>query len=420
MVMLTLKLAFRNILRQRRRSLLTALSMTGGYMLFVFSISLLEGSWSNVVDIFTLDRTGHIQIHQGDYASRPKVHKTIQDCASIEAALASNEDVIGWAPRVHSPALAWGLGDAGPGGELTEAGKTSPAQIIGIDPVLEPNVTRIRSKVTEGEYLEAYPNEDGYHQAMIGRSLANALQLGLGDELVLISSGADGSIANDIFIVSAIIGNRTSFDRLGVYLPITAAQEYLATGKDVHEYAMLVNRPSQNESVAAELQAQLPAQQVSTWQQLEATFYRTMQSDKQGNYFTMGLVVFIVFIGVLNTVLMSVLERTREFGVLKSIGTRPLGLVRLIVLETLMLGGASVALGLLLILPVVAWFTHHGIVMAQAVDMGGVAFDTMKGEFSAYIFFMPMGFILAMAALISLPPGIRAARILPRNALGSH
>lgn len=406
--MLILKLAARNILRQRRRSLLTALSMTGGYMLFVFSISLLEGSWSNVVDIFTLDHTGHIQIHKGNYAKRPKIHKTIQDRATVESALAGHDEVTGWAPRVFSAALAYG-GD-----------KTSPAQVMGIDPEREPDVTRILLKVSDGEYFRTLPNEDGYFEAMIGRGLANALRLGVGDEIVLISSGADGSIANDIFVISAIIGNTTSFDRLTVYLPVTVAQEFLSTGPDVHEYALLVEDKDDNEKVAAELQAALPALTVSTWQVIESTFYRTMQSDKQGDHFMMGLIVFIVFVGVLNTVLMSVLERTREFGVLRSIGSRPFELIRLIFLETVMLVSASVLVGLALIIPVVLWFSHTGLAIPEAVDIGGVKFTQMKGEFSPYVFFMPMGFMFVTAALISLPPGLRAARILPRDALGSH
>ena len=406
--MLTLKLAFRNIMRQRRRSLLTALSMAGGYMLFVFSMSLLEGSWSNVVDIFTLDQTGHIQIHKDDYAKRPKIHKTIRDRDAVEAALKANDEVGGWAPRVYSAALAYG------------SDKTSPAQIFGIDPEREPSVTRIKQKVTAGTYFDATPNADGYFKAMIGAGLARTLHLELGDELVLISSGADGSIANDIFIVSAIIGNTTSFDRLGVYLPISVAQIFLATGADVHEYALLAKDKHANVELAAALQSDIPELKVSPWQEIEATFYRTMQSDKQGNHFTMGLIVFIVFIGVLNTVLMSVLERTREFGVLKSIGCRPFELIRLIFIETVMLAAISVAVGFVIILPVIIWFTQVGLQMDMAVDMGGVVFDTMKGEISTYVFLMPMGFMLLTAALISIPPGLRAARILPRVALGSH
>jgi len=382
--------------------------MAGGYILFVFSMSLLEGSWSNVVDIFTLDHTGHIQVHKDDYAKRPKIHKTIENPTVVETTLKNHEDVTGWAPRVYSSALAYG------------GNKTSIAQIFGIDPELEPTVTRILQKVSAGKYFSAQPNADGYFPAMIGRGLANSLKLDVGGEIVLISSGADGSIANDIFIITAIIGNTTSFDRLGVFLPLTVAQEFLSIGGEVHEFALLARDKHDNEQLAAELQSLMPSLKVSPWQQIEATFYRTMQSDKQGNYFTMALIVFIVFIGVLNTVLMSVLERTKEFGVLKSIGCRPSELVKLIFIETVMLASISITVGLALILPVIAWFTEVGIKLDISVDMGGVVFDTMKGDLSAYVVFMPMGFMLLTAALISLPPGLRAARIQPRVALRGH
>ncbi|MGV0034882.1 MAG: ABC transporter permease, partial [Candidatus Azotimanducaceae bacterium WSBS_2022_MAG_OTU7] len=144
------------------------------------------------------------------------------------------------------------------------------------------------------------------------------------------------------------------------------------------------------------------------------------ESDKQGNYFTMGLIVFIVFIGVLNTVLMSVLERTREFGVLRAIGSRPMQLVRLITLETFMLAFISVMVGLLLILPIIYWSAEVGMLLPAPIDMSGMEFQHLKGEFSPRVFWLPMAFILATAVLVSIPPGFRAARILPKNAMGSH
>ncbi|MDA0976969.1 MAG: ABC transporter permease [Proteobacteria bacterium] len=406
--MLTLTIAFRNIFRQRRRSLLTGLSMCGGYILFVLSTSLLEGSYGNVIDIFTLDHVGHIQIHQDDYLDRPKIYKTIKDQAAVRAVLEAHEDVTGYAPRVYSPALAY-AGD-----------KTYPARVIGIDTALEPTVSRIRQKVTEGEFFSASPDADGYYTAMIGRGLAISLELSLGDEIVLISQGADGSIANDIYLVGGVIGNRTSFDRMAVYLPLPAAQQFLALGTDVHEYALLVDDRNDNRDIASVLAAALPDLTVSPWQEVESTFYRTMQSDKQGNHFMMGIVVFIVFIGVLNTVLMSVLERTREFGVLRAIGCRPGRLVQLVLLETLLLASFSIGIGILLVTPAVIWLTEVGFQIPEPIDMSGVMFQHMKGELNAYVYLMPMGFIFATAALISLPPGFRAARILPRDALGSH
>jgi ABC-type lipoprotein release transport system permease subunit len=255
---------------------------------------------------------------------------------------------------------------------------------------------------------------------MIGRGLHITLKLNVGDEIVLISLGADGSIANDIFVVSAIIGNKTSFDRMAVYLPLNAAQEFLSLGNDVHEYVLLVNNKDDNEAIANELSAQLTEVTVSPWQVVEAFFYRTMQADKQGNYFTMGLLTFIVFIGVLNTVLMSILERTREFGVLRAIGSRPMQLVRLITLETFILAFISVMVGFLLILPIIYWSAEVGMLLPEPIDVGGVKFHHLRGAMSVRIFWIPMVFMLATAVIISLPPGFRAARILPKEAMGSH
>lgn len=406
--MLTLRLAYRNIFRQRRRSLLTALSMTGGYMLFVFSFSLLEGSYGNLIEIFTLDNTGHIQIHKDDYLDKPKIYKTIQSRELVEQTLRENTSVASFTPRVFSPVLAYARD------------KTYPAQVIGVDTRSEPTVSRLALKVSEGNYFSSQLTEDGYYEAMIGRGLANSLKLEIGDEIVLISQGADGSIANDLFLVTAFIGNKTSFDRMAVYLPLGAAQEFLSMGTDVHEYALLVSNPRENEEVAEVLDRELPDLNVSPWQVVEATFYRTMQSDKQGNHFMMALIVFIVFIGVLNTVLMSVLERTREFGVMRAIGSRPLQLVQLISLETVILASFSVLLGFVLVLPFIYWTTEVGFLLAEPIDMSGISFQHLKGEFSTRVFLIPMFFVLGTALLVSVPPGLRAAHILPKDALGSH
>lgn len=406
--MLILKLAFRNILRQKRRSLLTGLSMTGGYVLTVFSLSLLEGSYGNVIDIFTLDHTGHIQIHKDNYMRRPKMYKSIEQRDALEAILTNRDDIKSFTPRVFAPALAYG------------GNKTSPAQVIGVDVEREPKTSRLDQKVKTGSYFDSAANADGYFQAMIGKGISDTLHMGIGDELVLISQGADGSIANDIFIVRAIVGNKTSYDRLGVYLPLQAAQSFLSMGNQVHEYAILVNDKSKNQAIASSLQTLIPELTVSPWQEVEETFYNSMQADKQGNYFSMGIIIFIVFIGVLNTVLMSILERTREFGVLRAIGSRPIEIIKMIFLETTFLAGISIAIGVVLSIPLIHWFTSVGILLPEPIDMGGIEFQHMKGEFSLYVFAAPAALIFGFAALVSLPPGLRASRILPRDALGSH
>ncbi len=405
--MLLLKLAFRNILRQRRRTILTVLSMTGGYILCCLSFSLTEGSYKNVIRIFTMDHTGHIQIHRDDYLQRPKVFKGIDDTPQQRQEILSQPGVHSIAPRVFAPALAY----AGT--------RNTPVQIVGIEPQLEKTTSRLFDKVNQGQYFDVNLNADGYYSAMLGMGVAESLQIKIGDELILISQGADGSIANDIYIVTALVGTRNSWDRNKVYLPLSVAQEFLSFYGKVHQYSLLLADESAVDSTTQSLTTALPTLTINPWMQVEATFYNSMEADKRGNRFTLLIIVFIVFIGVLNTVLMSVLERTREFGVLKAIGSRPGTIAGLILIETMMLAVMSLLVGVVIAAPIIAWFALRGIALPDPIDMGGIEFGFMTGEFSVGVFAWPMLLIMAFAIAVSIPPGIRAARVSPTRAMGS-
>ena len=313
--MLELQLAWRNLLRQRRRSILTGLSIAGGYFLITFAVSLIEGSYGNMIELFTRDRVGHVQIHALDYRERPRTQRVLQPASELLETLQGPSDVVGVAPRILTAALAYG------------DEKSSPVQIVGIDPALEPTVTHIQDKVMEGAYfpktsLEFESEDSDVAPALIGVGIARALDIGLGDPLILIGQGADGSIANDQYVVIGLVGNEQSADRMTVYLPILAAQRFLSLGDAVHEIALRLENISGARSKAAMLQSTLPELDVAPWQEIEATFFQTMQADREGNQFGLFMIIFLVFIGVLNTVLMSVLERTREFGVLRAMGCR--------------------------------------------------------------------------------------------------
>ncbi len=406
--MLLLKLAFRNIFRQRRRSLLTALSMAGGYLLCALSISLSEGSYNSAINFFTLDHTGHIQIHQGNYHSRPKVHKTIDDPAQLSTLLDANGDIEHHTLRAFAPALAYSDTD------------NTAVQVIGVDLPREKATSRLALKVKQGQYINQQMNEDGYYAAMIGAGVANMLDISIGDELILISQGADGSIANDIFIVGAIVGDKDSLDKSSVFLPLIAAQEFLGMQGKVHEVSILLKDGDMARELTEDLQEQLSYLNVLPWQIIESTFYNTMKADQEGMNFTLGIIVFIVFIGVLNTVLMSVMERTREFGVLRAIGSRPLTIISLIALETTLLSVMSIFVGFLLSLPVISWFSFIGVELSQPVDVGGVMMSSLRGDMTTYVFTAPVIAILIFALMVSIPTGIRAARISPTEAMGSH
>jgi len=406
--MLLLKLAFRNIFRQKRRSLLTALSMAGGYLLCALSFSTTEGSYSNVINLFTLDHTGHVQIHKDNYLQQPKTFTLIDDPELISKVMDAHKEIVSHTLRVYAPVLAYS--DTG----------NSPARLIGVDVDREKETSRLFEKVRSGTYLSEQVDENGYYPALIGKGISNSLKSSLGDELVLISQGADGSIANDIFIISGIVGNKDSLDKNLIYIPLIAAQNFLSMPNRVHEIAILLDSPNNARDVSVDIQKIFPTLTVSPWQVVEETFYNSMQSDKAGNRVSLLIVIFIVFIGVLNTVLMSVLERTREFGVIKAIGSRPLIVAKLITLETTILAMMSSSVGFIFSVPIIAWFAYVGIELKEPIDMGGVLFSRMTGELSLYVFAMPMIIIISFAFVISIFPAIKAARIAPTEAMRSH
>ncbi len=410
--MLVIKLALRNILRNRRRSILTILSMGSGYLLLSFMLAMSEGSYNNIIDIFTRDHTGHVQIHQGNYLQRPSLYKTIDNVDSLIADLENNDVVTSVAPRIYGPSLAYGKE------------KTFPASVIGIDPQLEAKTTYLKNKVKQGTYLSNGMTSNGYFPAMIGKALATNLHLDVGDELVLISQGIDGSIANDIYEVTAIVGTSESYERMNVYLSLDAMRQFLSMGNQVHELAISLTHQSYARQFANQLTAVWSKEEVSKntlsadpWQVVEHAFYNSMQADKQGNYISMGILIFIVSIGVLNTVLMGILERTREFGVLKAIGTRPLAVFKLIMLESSLLAIASCIFGLIFALPANYWLTHVGISLPEPIDMGGILFETMLGEITIFSMGLPALVVIGSTLLVSLIPSIRAARISPLQAL---
>ncbi|XOV88925.1 MAG: ABC transporter permease [Pseudomonadota bacterium] len=405
---LLLRLATRNVLRQRRRSLLTILSMAGGYLLCCLSFSLVNGSYGNIIRLFTEEQTGHVQIHKDDYAKKPRIHKTIDDPDAVARVLQQYPDIRAFTPRVFAPALAYANN------------KNTPVQVTGVDVISERVTSRLEKKLTQGQWLAETPDSDGYFSAIVGQGVADTLNLALGDELVLISQGADGSVANDIFIIGGFVGDKRSTDRLTVFLPLNAAQEFLTLEGRVHEFAILLADIETARKAAADLQVSLPELKVAPWQEVMDTFYKSMEADRRGNQVTLGIILFIVFIGVLNTVLMSVLERTREFGVLKAIGSRPGMIVTLIVLETGVLAALSIALGLLLAVPANIWFTYQGFALPEPVDMGGVAVQYMRGELSLEVFLLPMAILYGYAIVVSIPPGLRAARVPPIEAMRTY
>lgn len=405
--MIILKMAFRNIFRQKRRTLFTGLSIVGGFALAVIFIGWADGSYNNIIDQFTRTRLGHIQIHEKSYLDRPSLYKTIADVSKIGAVLDQTKGVESWTPRVFSAGLA-GVGD-----------KSAGVQIIGIDPQREARTTHFDRKIVKGHAFQS----SQAREAVLGRGLTDILNARLGDKIVLLSQGADGSIAEDQYILVGVASTGDDLtDRTAYYLPLATAQEYLVLGEKVHEIAVVVSRLSRVQAITQTLALKIQDSTLSVapWQVFAKSFYDAMKADKAGMWVMLLVIVIIVAVGVLNTVLMSVLERRREYGLLKALGTKPRRIVRLVLLEVTILSALSLVIGAGLGLGANAILSRYGIKFSSGLTYGGMVFDTMKSEINLRSFTIPALTVIVCAVLVSLFPAVKASRTEPARTMRMH
>jgi len=407
--MIMWKIALRNIIRQKRRSILTALSMFGGFVLAAFFIGFSDGTYNGIIDTFTRSQTGHIQVHAKDYLAHPSLYKTINRPLEINEILEQMDKVDSWTSRLYSAGLA-SVGE-----------KSAGVRIIGIDPEREVRTTKFAEKVISGSMFAA---EDA-HAVMIGKGLAKLLHAVVNEDVVIVSQAADGSIANDRYKIVGILesGDEIS-DRSSFYLPLAAAQELLVMGVRVHEIAITVRSLLDVAPFCEILEKKLRVGEanlsVEPWQVFARSFYIAMQADKAGMWITLLIIVLVVAVGVLNTVMMSVLERRREYGVLKALGTKPGQIIKMVLLEVNILGAICIVLGTAVGLLLNYIFSIHGISMSEPMTYGGIKFQHMFTEINARSFTIPAVTVLLSATLVGFFPALKAARTDPARAMRVH
>ena len=402
-----LKIAFRNIFRQKRRTILTALAMIVGFTLSSVFIGWSDGAYGNIIAMFTRNRIGHIQVHREGYLDKPSLYKTISEYSAVGKAIQTIAGVEAWTPRVFGAGL----------GSVDE--KSTTVQIFGVDVARETKATQFDKKVIEGRVLDKTPS----HEAVIGKGLATTLSATLGSEIVIFSQGADGSIANDVYTIVGIVesGDDTT-DRMTCYLNLKDAQELFVLEGRIHEIVVTVSRVNQVAKITRAIETRLndSTLHVAPWQEVAKSFYRAMQADKQGDSVGRIVIMLIVAIGVLNTVLMSVLERTREYGVLKAVGTKPTQIFRLVICEVFIIALGSICVGALLGVLTNYLLSIYGITLPQEFTYGGIKFETMYAEVNARSLIIPAITVLLSATVVSLFPAIKAARIMPAKAMRTH
>jgi len=361
--MLFAKLAWRNILRNRRRTALTVIAIVIGVAALVFAWALFDGSNRQSINNMTGTFTGHVQIHRRGYTDDPSLERILAPADIDVARLAQVRGVEAVSTRLDSPVL------------ISTDENSRGVLLVGVDPVAEPSVTSLQHKLALGSYFA--PGDHG--GLLIGASLARALKVGLGDEVAVLTQGLYGSIGAARYRVTGIYDTGNEMvDGMQAFVTLADADELLSAGGQRTTVSLRLSGHEISPAVVSELATLLPADvEVEGWEKLLPDVAQKVSFHEWIATVIMIILFAIVMIGVTNTILMSVFERRREFGVMMAMGTTGAQLFRTILYEGALIGLIGFTLGLAIGGGFVAHYSVNGIdftSQSQAVQsMRGVA-----------------------------------------------
>ena len=354
---LYLRLAWRNLWRNPRRTALTLSAVAFAAVVLVFMVAMQLGGYSAMIRGATGVFTGDIQVQADGYHDKQRLRTAIDDASDVQKQVAAVPGVVAVAGRAQTFAL------------VSSPKRTYGALIVGVDPAREPGVSTIPKSVRQGHYLSG-PNAD---EAVVGKALAANLSLKVGDEITILGQGMDGSLAVAALKVVGIFASGVpELDRQMVEMPLELFQSSFYLGDRVHTIVVRTGDLTAVPRVTSAISAALESHKglvALRWDQLLEGLKQGIAMDAAVGWLLYAALVFVVTFSILNTFLMSVLERTREFGVMLALGTRPAFLSRVVVLESIFLLLLGLAFGTLVGAGVTSYAAAHGIAFSSSEQL---------------------------------------------------
>lgn len=340
-------LAWRNVWRNRRRSALTLATIVLAVVLGLLMRSMQYGSYGAMIDS-TVARTGHVQVHGDGYWDNRSIDRSIHANGDTLDGIMAADNVADVVPRLESFALI-SFGD-----------RTKPSGVIGTDPRIEDRYIGLANRVVEGDYLA--PDGRG---VLLLRSLADYLGAAVGDEVVILGAGYRGQTAAELLPVVGIFEYTLvgSLEAGLAYMQLPVARQLYGTPDDqVTSLSVMLHDGDALEATTAELATALGEEyEVMNWRQTSEEVVQQIQSDSIGGIFMLAILYVVAGFGLLGTVLMSTMERRREFGVMNAVGLQRGRLAVVLFIETIVLVVAGVIVGLIVSVPIILWFHANPI-----------------------------------------------------------
>ncbi|MCG8618712.1 MAG: ABC transporter permease [Desulfobacterales bacterium] len=403
-------MAWRNVWRNPRRTILTILAIAFACILLIFMLSLQTGMYEVMINAAVKTRTGHLQVLAEGYNEDHKIRKVISRPAAVAGVLDDIPHITGYTFRANGFAL------------LSSEKRTYGGLITGVDPDTEPRISNIAGIIRKGRFL--LPSDTNH--TVIGSLLAKNLKIDVGDELVVLGSARDGAIAATVLNVAGIFSSgMDEYDRSAIFIPLTHFQDVFAMEGAVHEVVITCDSlwnvgPAQttivNGITGLEKKRKLTC---LSWDELTPGLIQSIQMDLGGGLIFYGILLIMVAFSIMNTFLMAVFERTREFGTLMAIGARPGRLTKMLIYESGFLTLCGIGLGIGTGCLLTLWAQHAGIPMGDAEGMlrqYGIP-GLIRPKLSLATAFTGPAVVFIITMLTALYPAVKVHRIIPVDAM---
>ena len=403
-------MAWRNIWRNPRRTILTVCAITFASVLLVFMLSFQFGSYETMINTSVKISTGHLQVQAEKYQEKKSIRFVIPDPRAIGEIVDQIPEVAAYTFRGQAFSL------------ISSKDRTYGVVVTGIDPVKETNVSRLKKLVREGNFLSA----DDVNLAVVGRLLAKNLRVKIGDELTLLGQGRDGSIAATVVQVKGIFSSGIDeFDRSAMQIPLAAFQDTFSMDEAVHEVVVIGKSLSDVSRIKAKLKAALSGLnsrkplKVLDWQELMPGLRQAIEMDLVSGLIFYGLLIIVVAFSILNTFLMAIFERTREFGVMMAIGTTPRRLTKILLIESISMTLIGILAGILIGIGVTYYFQINGIDFSGGSEL--LSQFGITGRMYPKLSFLSVSIgpfmVLFFTLIAALYPALKVRRLRPVEAM---
>ena len=406
---LIFRISWRSIWRNRRRTWITISAIAFGLALAVFFIAFGDGVYNQLIDDATRMQGGHFTLEHPQYREAPAVDLFVGGVSGLRIRLEGLDGVLG------TKALILGQGVAKSGSGAVGV------SVMGVEPAIESGTSPIAGRMVTGSYLE----EGDRRKIVVGSGLAKRLEVRTGRKLVIATNDASGEIVEELFRVKGTF--EVGSDEVDAYLvqiPLEFARRLYGLGEeDATQVGVLLSDAGRRGEVMAAARELVPkAVTLRTWEEVMPELASYVRVDRGSNLVFQGIIVFLSLFTIFNTILMSVLERTRELAMQLALGVSA-SLLRLqVVVESALLGALGSTLGVLLGGGLGWWMQAEGLDISRFygddIDVSGFALDTMVyADVTAELLVSMWLLVFAATVLLSLIPGRQISRIAVADVL---